>query len=669
QADSLMIMESMNQLQQDLQLMLYPREFYERPRIREFAAYLAEEFERSHVTPLSADLAEETELEDELETDFQTFATPIAKPKTSATFNDRLPGIVFILSSPRSGSTLLRVMLAGHPHLLSTPELHLLPFETMAERAKDLSLSNLGEGLQKVLMDLKGLGLKASQSLIQDLVQRSLPIQNVYAMLQDLAGSRLLIDKSPTYAMSLETLGRAEEIFTDAKYIHLVRHPYAMIESFVRMRMDKLIGSGDSNPYRVAEKIWTRSNQNVLQFAQTLGSDRHHLVHYEDLVNEPQKVMRSICTFLGVPFDPSVLQPYEGQRMTDGLHQQSLSLGDPNFLKHNRVEKALGDAWRRIRLPHQLGNFARHITLQLGYELPELETVKAEPGAMLEETTITLGDLDLCLCTWGPKEGPLVLCLHGILEQGAVWDPVATQLAEQGYRVVAPDLRGHGRSGHAATYQLQDFLADLDQLVHQLTDQPVILIGHSLGSVVTALFASVRPECVQQLILIETILPGTEDKTNPANQLLTHLEYVAAPPEHIQLPDIKAAAVRLQQATSSLSPAFAQLLANRATQTQGEGVQWRWDPILRTRTSLRGAPFNRDGYLQLLQQIKAPVTLVYGNRSRFNRPQDLADQQAALPNADRVMLSGGHNIHLDAASELAQQLLDRLPLASDAQEP
>jgi pimeloyl-ACP methyl ester carboxylesterase len=144
---------------------------------------------------------------------------------------------------------------------------------------------------------------------------------------------------------------------------------------------------------------------------------------------------------------------------------------------------------------------------------------------------------------------------------------------------------------------------------------------------------------------------------------------VAAPPQHIQLAGIEAAAVRLQQATASLSPEFAQFLAKRTTQAQGQGVQWRWDPMLRTRTSLRGAPFNRDGYLQLLQQIQAPVTLVYGDRSRFNRPQDLADQQAALPHARRVTLPGGHNIHLDAASELAQQLLDLLPLALDDSQP
>ncbi|MEO1467174.1 MAG: sulfotransferase, partial [Cyanobacteria bacterium J06633_1] len=128
-----------------------------------------------------------------------------------------------------------------------------------------------------------------------------------------------MIDKSPTYASSRETLERAEEIFEGAKYIHLVRHPYAVIESFARMRMDKLVGSGDANPYELAELIWRDSNQNILNLAQDIDPDRYHLVYYEDLVSQPQSVLADICQFLEVPFDQAVLTPYQGDRMTDGV--------------------------------------------------------------------------------------------------------------------------------------------------------------------------------------------------------------------------------------------------------------------------------------------------------------------------------------------------------------
>ncbi|NMF86770.1 alpha/beta fold hydrolase, partial [Nodosilinea sp. P-1105] len=63
----------------------------------------------------------------------------------------------------------------------------------------------------------------------------------------------------------------------------------------------------------------------------------------------------------------------------------------------------------------------------------------------MTETWVTLRGRQHCLCHWGPENGSLVLCLHGILEHGAAWDGVAYGLAQQGYHVVAPDLRGHGR--------------------------------------------------------------------------------------------------------------------------------------------------------------------------------------------------------------------------------
>ena len=684
--DSLMVMEVINQLQQDLQLMLYPREFYERPRIQTLAKYLAIEFERSHdpAAPAADLIASET---DNLPTpegpslDPQAAPVPLSLPGTSPAATSksqqpaeldrkhRLPGIVFILSSPRSGSTLLRVMLAGHPRLLSMPELHLLPFRTMAERAKELSLSHLGEGLQRVLMDLKGLGARASQTLIQDLVNRALPVQQVYAMLQDLAGSRLLVDKSPTYAMSLETLGRAEELFEGAKYIHLVRHPYAAIDSFVRLRMDKLVGKGDANPYQVAETIWAKSNQNILEFCRRLGTpDRHHLVYYEDLVREPGPVMRQLCQFMEIPFESAVLKPYEGDRMTDGIHRQSASVGDPNFLKYNRIEQALGDAWQKVRLPHRLDRFGRRIASQLGYDLP-LDTNKSSkpsPAASAysrQETYCSIRGLELCLCHWGPEEGPLVLCLHGILEQGAVWELVATDLVAQGYHVIAPDFRGHGLSAHVGiggSYQLLDFLGDLDLLLPQLTDQPILLLAHSMGSVVAALQTRLRPQQVRHVILVETVLPVESTDEDPAEQLITHLDYALSPLQHPVLPDVATAADRLRQATPALSPDFALNLAQRITKPCGAGVQWRWDPRLRTRTgiSFHGTPFGSKGYLKLLAQIQAPITLVYGDQSTFNRPEDLAQQQAAMPNAQRLVLPGGHNLHLEAATELAHHVVD-----------
>jgi acyl transferase domain-containing protein/acyl-CoA synthetase (AMP-forming)/AMP-acid ligase II/alpha-beta hydrolase superfamily lysophospholipase len=659
--DSLMVMEAINQLKGDLQLMLYPREFYERPKIDALAKYLGVEFARtngeevSHAQPL----------------DFQETQSLSVTTGTQETFapKEKLPGIVFLLSSPRSGSTLLRVMLAGHSALFTPPELHLLPFNTMQEREKELALSHLGEGLERAFMELQKTTGKAQVPSVRELVEQNLSISEVYARLQGLAGKRLLVDKSPSYANSRATLEKAEAIFRGAKYIHLVRHPYSVIESFTRLRMDKLVSSGGQNPYQLAEQIWTNSNRNTLDFLARIDPQRHHLVRYEELVTQPRQVMEDLCQFLGIPFDEALLQPYKGDRMTDGVLSQSMSVGDPNFLTHKDIDSQLGEAWKDIQLPHPLNQSARQVAHALSYPLPREATLSTK--TTMEESYISVRGLNLCLCSWGNPQNPLILCLHGILEQGAAWVGVAEILAQRGYFVVASDLRGHGKSDHVGkggSYNLLDFLGDLDAITEQLTNQPFTLVGHSLGSVIAAMFTSIRPQKVKNLILVETVLPTEVKEEETAAQLATHLDYLASPPEHPVFPDLETAAERLRLATPALSPTLARQLAERITEPCIGGVRWRWAAALRTRAGVEFNGIGKSRYLTLLQQIKTPITLVYGDTSDFNRPEDLAEQAKAMPHAKRLTLKGGHNLHLETPSELAN-IVDVLSLESGFWKP
>ncbi|MEM7593996.1 MAG: alpha/beta fold hydrolase, partial [Cyanobacteria bacterium P01_A01_bin.83] len=413
---------------------------------------------------------------------------------------------------------------------------------------------------------------------------------------------------------------------------------------------------GNSDPYELAELIWRESNQNILNFARDIDPERYHLVYYEDLVSRPQEVLTGICQFLEIPFNPAVLTPYQGDRMTDGVNDTAMSLGDPNFLNHQQIDAQLGSAWRDIKLPSPLSTYTQQLAQQLKYEL----TQEANPDVvdlLMEETLITIRGLKICLCTWGPEEGPLVLCLHGILEQGAAWSEVAIRLAQKGYRVIAPDLRGHGRSdrvGKGGSYNLIDFLGDIDAIVEYLAGKAFILVGHSLGSVLGAIFATIRPQRIKNIVLVETILPTHSDDDDPTTAIANQLDSMAQPPEHPIFPDVKTAAERLRKATPAISPALAKLLAERITEPCQGGVRWRWEPLLRTRAGISLNGIGRSRYLKLLQKIKVPITLVYGDQSNFNRIEDLNKQQEAMPNATKVVVSGGHNLPLEAPSALAK---------------
>ncbi|WP_008319224.1 type I polyketide synthase [Leptolyngbya sp. PCC 6406] len=702
--DSLMVMDLLGACKRDLGLTLYPREVFEHPTLDALSRYLAAELDRG-TEPAAAGAEPLAELAIPLWGRNRPFTAP----------EDKNPPMVFLLSSPRSGSTLLRVMLAGHPDLFCPPELHLLPFDTLAERQEALAESYLGEGLQRALMELMGLDAAASQALLADWTTQGMTMADAYGKLQQLAGQRTLVDKSPTYGFSRSTLERATQVFTAAKFIHLVRHPYAVIDSFVQNRMDKIFALPNQAPYALAEQVWAVSNQNMVQFLADVDPAQHHFLRYEDLVTEPEAAMTALCTFLEIPFHPAVVDPYgqKEQRMTDGVRSQSRAIDDPNFHRRRAIDPTLAEAWRKVTLPQPLTPASQALAQQFSYSLaqgagagektgtlsgefsgefprefaatavppasnpvgtavplpqnstgviPEMEPV---PLATMAEQTITVRGLDLCLCTWGPEDGTPILCLHGVLDQGAVWGPIAPALAEQGYRVIAPDLRGHGKSAHIGpegNYQLLDHLGDMDALVRSLGLAQFHLIGHSMGAVIAATLSTARPDWMKSLTLLEAIVPGKETEGDTSDQLMAHLNYLAKPPIHTVYPRLADAVTRFRQSIPGIAPDWAKALAARVLETVEGGVQWRWDPRLqvRTRFGLSGGTFTRDRYAQILRHIRRPITLIFGAQSTFNRPEDLAFQRQHLPHAQVKTVAGGHHLPLESSAEVVRAILQAL---------
>lgn len=685
--DSLMLMDLLTGCRRDLHLTLYPREVFAHPTLTALARYIAQELERTGGMagqaglPMGAETSAIAPLPrlDALPTGFWASEdTPLPSPP------QRNRRMVFLLSTPRSGSTLLRVMLAGHPDLFCPPELHLLPFETLGDRHQKLAGSYLEEGLQRALMELTQLNAEATQTLLREWQAGNLSIQAIYDKLQQLAGNRLLVDKSPTYSFSLATLRRAEALFENAQFIHLLRHPYAVIDSFVQNRMHKIFNLEPENPYRLAEQVWTVSNQNIQTFLAEVDPTRHHTLRYEDLVTDPEGAMQAICRFLDLPFDPAVLTPYEGPRMTDGVRATSLAVDDPNFRQRQRIEANLAEVWRTVSLPLALHPDTQNLAVSYGYELPREQGAIApsvpsppeldlEPLATLQEAFLTLNGLQTCLCRWGAPDKEIILCIHGILEHGAAWDAIAQGLtgadpAIAPYQVLAPDLRGHGKSDHTGSggsYQLLDYLGDLDALLRELPDRPVTLVGHSMGAVLAATLANLRGDRIRQLILVEPVVPDSGQEGDVVNQLQAHLTYLENPPQHSVFPDLATVAARLRQATPTLSEQRAWKLAERLTEPMEQGYRWRWDARLQGRTSLgAGSAFSRQKYEQVLRGIQVPTTLIFGTQSHFNRPEDLTLQQSALPHARSITLAGGHNLPADAPAAVAQVILSCLETAA-----
>jgi pimeloyl-ACP methyl ester carboxylesterase len=126
----------------------------------------------------------------------------------------------------------------------------------------------------------------------------------------------------------------------------------------------------------------------------------------------------------------------------------------------------------------------------------------------------------------GPADGPIVLLLHGMASDGTTWHRAILDLAERGFRVLAPDLLGHGRSDKPVdTYELIDFSASMYSLLNAVTDldttpgRPVIVVGHSFGGAVAMQLAHQYPEVVSHLVLVSA--GGLGQKVHPLLRVAT----------------------------------------------------------------------------------------------------------------------------------------------------
>lgn len=101
---------------------------------------------------------------------------------------------------------------------------------------------------------------------------------------------------------------------------------------------------------------------------------------------------------------------------------------------------------------------------------------------------------------------PALLAVHGITANGLSWATVAAHLPEQ--RVLAPDLRGRGRSNRMpGPYGLRRHAADLAALLDADGGGARVVLGHSMGAFVAAALAASRPDLVARLVLIDGGLP------------------------------------------------------------------------------------------------------------------------------------------------------------------
>jgi pimeloyl-ACP methyl ester carboxylesterase len=129
---------------------------------------------------------------------------------------------------------------------------------------------------------------------------------------------------------------------------------------------------------------------------------------------------------------------------------------------------------------------------------------------MIQEHIFETGEVVLNYAEGGTPGKPAMVLLHGLTGR---WQAYTSEFDEYGqeWHLFAPDLRGHGRSGKPkGGYQLPDYAGDVIAFIKAVVGEPVVLVGHSLGALVTLTVAQMAPELVRALVANDPPLLGRD---------------------------------------------------------------------------------------------------------------------------------------------------------------
>jgi pimeloyl-ACP methyl ester carboxylesterase len=257
---------------------------------------------------------------------------------------------------------------------------------------------------------------------------------------------------------------------------------------------------------------------------------------------------------------------------------------------------------------------------------------------------------------------PAIVLIHGLGDEADTWRHVFPQLVSTGYRVVAPDLPGFGRSVWKGKISMRRHCAAVLRLLTMTgivnSDNPAILVGSSLGAAICELAAYRRPDLVKALIFIDGCFP-----------LVTKIEKGVL---LLMLPSVGKKWYRSfrknpQLAWESLYPYYGDL----------DAMSNEDRDFLRERVIARVESANQErGYLSTMRSMNfffmingrfvsrgiktytGKIAILWGEKDRILPPERTALFRGLRPDAKMVVISGaGHLPHQEKYEETAAEML------------
>ncbi len=268
--------------------------------------------------------------------------------------------------------------------------------------------------------------------------------------------------------------------------------------------------------------------------------------------------------------------------------------------------------------------------------------------------SVTANGLEHHVLEWDGGGRTTLLCLHGFLDLSWAFHAVAPALAAAGYHVVAPDLRGHGRTqwvGAGGYYHFMDYVLDVADLVDALARDRLALVGHSMGGGITAYYAGVFPDRVWKAVVMEGgRVPETPVETVP-DRVAGWIDGVRrvrgrGPKVYASVAE---AAAQIRRRDPFCPEEEAAFLSERATHPVPGGVAFLHDPLHVTHGPY---PFHLDVATAFWRRIRCPVLLLEGEQTELPRTDDWHVRIAAFGDLRHEVIPGAGHMMMRHRPEL-----------------
>ena len=229
---------------------------------------------------------------------------------------------IFILGNPRSGTTLLRLMLTCHHNIVIPPECGFAVWLYEKYRAWSGSVSLL-DGFARDVMKCRkietwGISLEGLRDFLIDrrptsYAEAAALVYECYALTHGRSFKRWG-DKNNFYLNHIETI---DALYPSACFVHIIRDGRNVACSYKKLHeLEARSPYAPNLPWRIEEiaRQWHDNNERIKRALAELAAERVHQVRFEDLVTEPERQLRLLCSALGEAYDPRMLEYHRENR-------------------------------------------------------------------------------------------------------------------------------------------------------------------------------------------------------------------------------------------------------------------------------------------------------------------------------------------------------------------